>query len=246
MEAVLVYNNLKLSQREKRDLIMKKLVIACALTSMFVLSASANASEFTINPMVGASHSKASGTNAALGLEAGYSDFIFGYTYSGAEKGQDVNASDRNYVDNDGPRVEMLHVSGSERNDYKAHTLYLGYQFDIGAGQLAVKAGAEFSKLKTVGQYEFNNATPGQEAVDIAELSLNTASSTVIKPMIGVGYYMDNGLNFNLHYTFHSGDRDMKGTASILDVRGTDAVPATYSVADKDFSTVMFTVGYRF
>lgn len=227
---------------------MKKVLLACAVTSMLALSASASASEFTLNPMVGASNSKAMGTKAAIGLEAGYSDFIFGYTYSGGEKGQDVNSSFRDYVNNDGPRIEMVQVSGSERDDYKAHTLYLGYQFDIGAGQLAVKAGAEFSKLKSVGQYEFNNATPGQEGVDvdIAELSLNAESSTVIKPMIGVGYYMDNGLNFNLHYTFHNGDRDMKGIGSVLDVRGTDAGPVSYSTSDKDFSTVMFTVGYRF
>ncbi|RTR38623.1 hypothetical protein EKG38_12925 [Shewanella canadensis] len=225
---------------------MKKVLLACALTSMLALSASASASEFTINPMVGVSNSKAMGTKAAIGLEAGYSDFVFGYTYSGAEKGQNMNTSFETDVMSGAPDVEMIQVSGSERNDYKAHTLYLGYQFSVGAGQLAVKAGAEFSKLKAVGQYEFNNATPGQEAVDIAELSLNTASSTVIKPMIGVGYYMDNGLNFNLHYTFHSGDRDMKGTGSILDARGTDAGAVSYSIDDKDFSTVMFTVGYRF
>ncbi|ABV35989.1 hypothetical protein Ssed_1378 [Shewanella sediminis HAW-EB3] len=225
---------------------MKKVLLACAVTSMLALSASATASEFTLNPMVGVSNSKAMGTKAAIGLEAGYSDFVFGYTYSGAEKGQNINTSFETDVMPGSPDVEMIQVNGSERNDYKAHTLYLGYQFDIGAGQLALKAGAEFSKLKSVGQYELNNATPGQETVDIAELSLNTASSTVIKPMIGVGYYMNNGLNFNLHYTFHNGDRDMKGTGSVLDARGTDAGPVSYSTSDKDFSTVMFTVGYRF
>jgi len=225
---------------------MKKVLLACAVTSMLALSASASASEFTLNPMVGASNSKAMGTKAAIGLEAGYSDFFFGYTYSGAEKGQNINTSFETDVMPGSPDVEMIQVNGSERNDYKAHTLYLGYQFDIGAGQLALKAGAEFSKLKSVGQYELNNATPGQETVDIAELSLNTASSTVIKPMIGVGYYMNNGLNFNLHYTFHNGDRDMKGAGSVLDARGTDAGPVSYSTSDKDFSTVMFTVGYRF
>ncbi|QFU23595.1 hypothetical protein FM038_016375 [Shewanella eurypsychrophilus] len=225
---------------------MKKLVIACALTSMFVLSASANASEFTINPMVGASNSKAMGTKAAIGLEAGYSDFVFGYTYSGAEKGQNINTSFETDVMPGAPDVEMIQVSGSERNDYKAHTLYLGYQFDMGAGHLAVKAGAEFSKLKSVGQYELNNATPGQEGFEQAELNLNADSNTVVKPMIGVGYYMDNGLNFNLHYTFHSGGRDMKGTGSVLHTGGLDAGAVSYSVEDKDFSTVMFTVGYRF
>ncbi|WP_394146830.1 hypothetical protein [Shewanella atlantica] len=225
---------------------MKKVLLACAVTSMLALSASATASEFTLNPMVGASNSKAMGTKAAVGLEAGYSDFIFGYTYSGAEKGQNIDTSFETDVMPGAPDVEMIQVNGSERNDFKAHTLYLGYQFDVGAGQLALKAGAEFSKLKSVGNYDLNNATPGQDYVDRAELGLNASSSTVVKPMIGVGYYMDNGLNFNLHYTFHSGDRDMKGTGSILDARGTDAGAVSYSVADKDFSTVMFTVGYRF
>ncbi|WP_299791732.1 hypothetical protein [uncultured Shewanella sp.] len=225
---------------------MKKVLLACAVTSMLALSASATASEFTLNPMVGASNSKAMGTKAAVGLEAGYSDFIFGYTYSGGEKGQNIDTSFETDVMPGAPDVEMIQVNGSERNDFKAHTLYLGYQFDVGAGQLALKAGAEFSKLKSVGNYDLNNATPGQDYVDRAELGLNASSSTVVKPMIGVGYYMDNGLNFNLHYTFHSGDRDMKGTGSILDARGTDAGAVSYSVADKDFSTVMFTVGYRF
>lgn len=230
---------------------MKKLVVACALTSMLALSASANASEFTINPMVGASHSKAGGTNAALGLEAGYSDFIFGYTYTG-----DENKSESKYsyeaVDpdfNDAPDVN-LGVTAYSNDKYKAHTLYAGYQFDLGAGHLAVKAGVEMSKYSTsngFGMQEFTAA--GKPTENKLGASINGSSDYEYAPMVGVGYYMDNGLNFNLHYTWQDGKRDMSYSASGYINKESGKSPShrvKNDVSNRDFSTVMFTVGYRF
>ncbi|WP_394392153.1 hypothetical protein [Shewanella woodyi] len=219
---------------------MKKLVLACVLGSMFV--ASASASEFTINPMVGVSHNKAMSSNAVVGLEAGYDNFLVGYTYSGAEK---TNGVDERFDMVFPGGYDALSAKGSSKHDYKAHTLYLGYQFNMGAGQLALKAGAEFSKLKSNGAYTFDTSFPGHEG-EYSEFDFRANSNNVIKPMIGVGYYMDNGLNFNLHYTYHSGNRNMKGSATMLDSQGAETRSVSYALSDKDFSTVMFTVGYRF
>ncbi|MBE7215839.1 outer membrane beta-barrel protein [Shewanella benthica] len=221
---------------------MNKRVVACALTSMLALSASANSSEFTINPMVGASYNKAFGTKAAVGLEAGYGSFLMGYTYSGAEKGKGFNERFEEFFPNG---YDSLGVDGSSRHDYKAHTLYLGYQFNLGTGQLALKAGAEFSKLKSKGSYLLDTSFPGYEG-DYTEFSYTADSGTLVKPMVGVGYYMNNGLNFNLHYTYHNGDRRMKGSGTALDAQGADTRSGSYSFSGKDLSTVMFTVGYRF
>ncbi len=227
---------------------MKKVLCACVLTSMFAVSA-ASASEFTINPMVGASHSKAGGTNAAVGLEAGYSDFIFGYTYTG-----DENKSESKYtyepIDPVFDQSESIKANLYANDKYKAHTLYAGYQFDLGAGHLAVKAGVEMSKYNTsngfgMQEYSFD----GKATAHKLGASINGASNYEYAPMVGVGYYMDNGLNFNLHYTWQDGKRDMNYSASGY-VGNESGKTASHKikndVSNKDFSTVMFTVGYRF
>ncbi|MPY25962.1 outer membrane beta-barrel protein [Shewanella sp. YLB-07] len=227
---------------------MKKVLLACAVTSMLALSASASASEFTLNPMLGASNNKAFGTNLALGLEAGYQNFIFGYTYTGDKNESNWSAA------SDDIHVIPFDINGVIQADaytnesYKAHTLYVGYQFAVGAGHLAVKAGAEFSKYKMGAGADFTEMAPGGISHDTG-LHLNASSSTVVSPMIGVGYYMDNGLNFNLHYTIQSGDRDMDYSArAYMDGKSTSGSLGRVKneIDNKDFSTVMFTVGYRF
>lgn len=222
---------------------MKKVLLACAVTSMLALSASASASEFTINPMVGVSNNKAFGSNVALGLEAGYQDIIFGYTYTGDKDESNWSASseDRNVV----PFADMTMINATAytKESFKAHSVYVGYQFAMRGGHIAVKAGAEFSKYKQNAGLALTESMPGAE--NSVGFDAYSNSNNVVKPMVGVGYYMDNGLNFNLHYTFHSGDRDMKGEAKFFGLPGAKET-LNYSVADKDFSTVMFTVGYRF
>ncbi|WP_076410689.1 hypothetical protein [Shewanella sp. UCD-KL12] len=222
---------------------MKKILCACALTSMLVASA-VSASEFTINPMVGASHSKAGGTNAAVGLEAGYSDFIFGYTYTGDEN-KNSDTYDFQHPDvNDGISVSADTFS---QDKYRAHSLYAGYQFDLGAGHLAVKAGVEMSKYSVGTGFDLRENGDGG-ITNTAGLNVSGSSNYEYAPMVGVGYYMDNGLNFNLHYTWQDGQRDMSYSASAYNAKPVTSPShkVKNDVSNRDFSTVMFTVGYRF
>ncbi|WP_077755770.1 outer membrane beta-barrel protein [Shewanella psychrophila] len=224
---------------------MKKLVVACALTSMIALSATANASEFTINPLVGASHSKASGTNLALGLEAGYSDFIFGYTYTG-----DKNETSSNYAFFDTEiHDSALNINTYDNDKFKAHSLYVGYQFDLGAGHLAVKAGVELSKYSRSMGVNLSEINQGGNAGHKAGLGITGTSNYEYSPMVGVGYYMNSGLNFNLHYTFQDGKRDMNISAhgyNDNESKSEAITRAKKAVSNRDFGAVMFTVGYRF
>lgn len=226
---------------------MNNPILVRTALSALVLSAAmgtAMASEFTINPMVGVAKNKAMGTSAALGLEAGYKDFILGYSYTGDSNKDDLSKHfeplQPTPFDNAAQQTKAHY-----NDDYKAHTVYAGYQFALGSGYLALKAGAEFSILKMNAGVGVYDVIPGGQ--NLAESgSISTSSNTVVKPMVGVGYYMDNGLNFNLHYTIHSGNRDMNGSAKRSDNNSAEKATFNGQIADKDFSTLMFTVGYRF
>ncbi|MPY26549.1 outer membrane beta-barrel protein [Shewanella psychropiezotolerans] len=229
---------------------MKKVLLACALTSIVAISsiATANASEFTINPMIGASHSKAGGVNSAIGLEAGYGDFLFGYTYTGNSNDFSISHSEDEL--NPVPFADKDYSASVYSNDkFNAHALYVGYQFDMGSGHLAVKAGVELSKFKQKAGMSSSMVidTDGGIGRDINSVNFTSESNYEYAPMVGVGYYMNNGLNFNLHYTWQNGTRDMKNSAQGTFNGVQDSKKfANSEVANKDFSTVMFTVGYRF
>ncbi|BAJ01930.1 hypothetical protein [Shewanella violacea] len=216
---------------------MKRILLACVATSMLGLSGAAVAADngFTINPLVGASNSKHGGTNAAVGLEGGYNNFLLGYTYTG-----DDNKTSFTDVENGEALGTVVHTTVYAKDKYKAHSLYTGYQFDLGSAQLAFKAGVEMSKYSLgagVGQkhYEING-----NFIDQDDTSVSGKSSYKYAPMVGVGYYLDNGLNFNLHYTWQKGEREMKYSAD------SKFVGKSKDVSNKDFSAFMFTVGYRF
>ncbi|MDR8524576.1 hypothetical protein [Shewanella fidelis] len=234
---------------------MKKALLTCALSSVVAISAitvshSAMASDFTINPMVGASKNKAMGSNVAVGLEAGYKDFIVGYTYTG-ETDKRGNNESFGFDDIDGdnePVWRSFDASVYTTEKYKAHTLYVGYQFAVGAGHLAVKAGADFSKYSASAGFDAKEYNQGG-ILNKAGMGLEGTSNTEVHPMVGVGYYLDNGLNFNLHYTFQNGSRDMKYSASGYNNNDKGSVNLGRGKSDlenKDFGTWMFTVGYRF
>ncbi|GIU36314.1 outer membrane beta-barrel protein [Shewanella schlegeliana] len=232
---------------------MKKVLLTSVLSSVLAVSAmavshTASASDFTINPMIGASKNKAMGTNVAAGLEAGYKDFILGYTYTG-ETDNRSNTESFGFDDNDEnekPVWRSFDASVHTSEKYKAHTLYVGYQFAVGAGHLAVKAGADFSKYSASTGFGITEYSQGG-TLNKAGIGLEAQSNTEVRPMVGVGYYLDNGLNFNVHYTFQNGSRDMKYSASGYN----NSKPKSISLGrndleNKDFGTWMFTVGYRF
>lgn len=223
---------------------MKNVLIASLIACSIATPVMAHASDFTLNPMVGAAHNKAFGSQLALGIEAGYKDFILGYTING-DKEKNGAADYFPGMDKDDIEMPPLELGAYSNEKYRAHQLYMGYQFDTGPGKLAFKAGAEFSKLKVKSGMSASELIPGGTGMEVG-YDASVASNTVIRPMVGVGYYLDNGLNFNLHYTFHKGDRDMKGSADFYGVSGANNIPLNGSIGDKDFSTVMFTVGYRF
>ncbi|WP_108944181.1 hypothetical protein [Shewanella halifaxensis] len=228
---------------------MKKALLTCALSSVVAISAitvshSAMASDFTINPMVGASKNKAMGSNVAVGLEAGYKDFIVGYTYTG----ETDKRSNTHSFDGEVDGWQSFDASLNTKEKYKAHNLYVGYQFNVGPGHLALKAGADFSKYSASTGFAVKEILDGGSA-EVAGLNLRADGNTVVRPMIGVGYYLDNGLNFNLHYTFQNGSRDMKYSASGYYYNEKGAVNlgrGKNDIENKDFGTWMFTVGYRF
>ncbi|ABZ75840.1 hypothetical protein Shal_1271 [Shewanella halifaxensis HAW-EB4] len=232
---------------------MKKVLLTSVLSSVLAVSAmavshTASASDFTINPMVGASKNKAMGTNVAAGLEAGYKDFILGYTYT-SETDKRSNTESFGFDDGDtAPDWRSFDASLYTTEKYKAHTLYVGYQFAVGPGHLAVKAGADFSKYSANAGFDVIEYNQGG-TLNKAGMGLEAKSNTVVSPMVGVGYYLDNGLNFNVHYTFQNGARDMKYSASGYNNSKPEAVSlgrAKNDLENKDFGTWMFTVGYRF
>ncbi|WP_394200574.1 hypothetical protein [Shewanella waksmanii] len=220
---------------------MKKIVLASALVGLVAVSNGAAASEFTINPMLGVSHNKAFKPNVAAGVELGYKDVLFGYTYTGDKK----DSTQSEVFDFDGSAAQ---VTAGSNEQFKAHSVYLGYQFAVGTGHLAVKVGVDYSKYRnSLGIHA--STLPNSNEFHKAGVSLNGSSGYELSPMVGVGYYLDNGLNFNLHYTFQSGDRDMtvSGSGYIDDKKGSTAGKRVKSAFDnKDLGTVMFTVGYRF
>ncbi|GIU13160.1 hypothetical protein [Shewanella sp. MBTL60-007] len=234
---------------------MKKVLLTSVLSSVLAVSAmavshTASASDFTINPMVGVSKNKAMGSNVAAGLEAGYKDFILGYTYTGEtdKRNWSTNSGNVGPVPFADDNAEYIELNTYTKEKYKAHTLYVGYQFAVGAGHLAVKAGADFSKYSASAGFAAQDVAPGG-IVNYAGLDLNAQSNTVVRPMVGVGYYLDNGLNFNLHYTFQNGARDLKYSASGYNNSKPEAVSlgrGKNDLENKDFGTWMFTVGYRF
>lgn len=227
--------------------ILIKLLPLKALVSTLVLSATmgtAMASDFTLNPMVGVAKNKAMGTNAALGLEAGYKDFILGYSYTGDSNKDSFSQHFDELKPTPFDNV-FQQAKAHYNDDYKAHTVYAGYQFSLGSGYLALKAGAEFSNLKMNAGVAVYDVMPGGQTL-VESGAISASSNTVVKPMVGVGYYMDNGLNFNLHYTIHNGNRDMKGSAKYQGDESAGKAKLNGQIPDKDFSTLMFTVGYRF
>ncbi|MEZ9596598.1 hypothetical protein AB4298_18385 [Shewanella sp. 10N.261.52.F9] len=233
---------------------MKKALLTCVLSSVVAVSAIAvspiaAASDFTINPMVGASKNKAMGTNVATGLEAGYKDFILGYTYTGeTEKDSQSTSFNIDEAFPGGADFHTIDASVYQKEKYKAHTLYLGYQFQLGSGHLAVKAGADFSKYDGSLGFSAQEVVPGGVAHK-AGMNIKGKSNTEVRPMVGVGYYLDNGVNFNLHYTFQTGARDLNYSASGYIDGNSGSTPigkGKNHMQNKDFGTWMFTVGYRF
>ncbi|WP_028112599.1 outer membrane beta-barrel protein [Ferrimonas kyonanensis] len=218
---------------------MKKFVIASVLSCVTAMPALAQSGDFTLNPMVGVAHNKEFGSQVALGLEGAYKDFIFGYAYNG-DKESNGTAGPLDLNDE-----TPIMASAYSKDKYRAHQLYLGYQFQVGSGHLALKAGAELSKRKINAGLNLQTA-PGHEDYHNAGFDLSASSSNVWKPMVGVGYYLDNGLNFNLHYTIHSGNRAMKGQVNAYDNDNSATEATSGNIKDRDLSTLMFTVGYRF
>ncbi|WP_028773952.1 hypothetical protein [Shewanella waksmanii] len=220
---------------------MKKLLLVTTLTGLVSVSSVSHAAELTVNPLLGVSHNKAFKSNVAAGIELGYSDVLFGYTYTGGANSSQLSESV-------GLEKSSAQVNAYSDDKYKAHSLYVGYQFAVGRGHLAVKAGADFSKYRA--NAGFQAATmPGSAVQADMGLGLNASSSYEFSPMVGIGYYLNNGFNFNLHYTFQSGDRDMKvnGSGYINNDKGSMSSKRFKNGYDnKDLGTVMFTVGYRF
>lgn len=227
---------------------MKKVIIASVLSCMFAGSAMASAvpqgqdEGFTINPMIGVANNKAFGNQVALGLEAGYNNFLFGYTINGDKEKNSFHQQDFDPVDG---QQESHDLSAYSKEKYKAHQMYVGYKFDIGYGKLAIKAGTEASKVKIKNGIRVEEVIQGGTANPMG-YDMNVSSKHVFKPMVGVGYHLDNGINFNVHYTFHKGDRDVSGSATAYGPDGSKTVGVKSKTSDKDLSTVMFTVGYRF
>lgn len=197
---------------------MKKVMTAAALSCLLAVPAMANAAPsegFSINPMIGAAYNKTFKTHLAVGAEVGYDNVLLGYIYDGDKD---------NMAGIAGEGEELVGFKGKVK--YKAHQIYGGYKFDVGAGQLALKAGIEASKIKG-------------KVANIGEPGVGTAkSNTTYNPVIGVGYYFDNGINVNANYTIHTGKR--KWTAS--STTGSEK----FKAKDKDLNTFMFTVGYNF
>ncbi|NKF49020.1 outer membrane beta-barrel protein [Shewanella sp. WXL01] len=221
---------------------MKKFILASIATAVLATS-TVSASEFTINPMIGASNNKAFGTSFAAGVEAGYGDVLMGYTYTGTSE---KTSSEFIY---DGQEAFT-----NSKDEFSAHSIYAGYQFDVAAGKLAVKAGVEISKRKANGSFGWEAMTPTPFSTANNEggmLQSSVKGESLVRPMVGLGYHLDNGWNFNLHYTFHRSDRQATAnfTGAYMSADGFEEESirnVKTSLSDKDMSTWMFTVGYRF